>query len=316
MLEKLTHNKLPIFLLMLCIPLFACGSNSAGIPEGLLVSSKQTGNWEIFNLNVEEQIATRLTFEEPYFPDNMVGSDPATLAKVEGYDLEASWAPSGDQIALHSDRFGSYDILLINSDGSFVKNLTASADTNTGSNSEPDWSPDGKQIAFRSDRTGDVEIFTMNYDGSEVNQLTNTTGEDWTPTWSPDGKKIVFAHNSNGNWDIFSINPSGTNLTQLTNATWNNYLPDWSPNGEKIAFASNQSGNYDIWIMNSDGTSQKQITKEEAHQIEPVWSPDGKKIAFADGSSPDGWMTNIIDLDTGKIVETAQSGYPSDWIKK
>lgn len=315
MIKKLNFKKIPFFLALLCVSLSACGS-STSIPGGLLLSSRQTGDWEIFNLNVEEQISTRLTYEEPYLPNNLLGSDASTLAKVEGYDLEAAWAPSGDQIALHSDRFGSYDILLINSDGSFVKNLTTSVDVNTGANSEPDWSPDGKQIAFRSDRTGDVEIFTMNSDGSELRQLTNAVGEDWTPTWSPDGEKIAFANNSSGSWDIFSMNPSGTNLTQLTNNTWNNYLPDWSPDGKKIAFASNQAGNYDIWIMNPDGTSQKQLTKGEEHQIEPVWSPDGKKIAFAGGTSSLGWMINIIDLDTGNIVETPQSGYPSDWIKK
>src|SRR5581483_3533018 len=57
---------------------------------------------------------------------------------------------------------GDYEILVMNPDGTGIKQVT----NNTAFDGDPAWSPDGKQIAFTSKRDGNLEIYTMNADGS------------------------------------------------------------------------------------------------------------------------------------------------------
>jgi TolB protein len=82
--------------------------------------------------------------------------------------LEAfpSWSPGGKQIVFVRGTSGGplTDILVMNSDGTEVTQLTA--DDNPKFN--PRWSPDGKRIAFTWS-TDRYEIWTMNADGTALN---------------------------------------------------------------------------------------------------------------------------------------------------
>ena len=288
--------------------LTACGSgsdSSAELPSsGILVSSDQTGNWEVFIFNPESSITHQVTREAGYRTD--------LDAEVLGLDFEPAWSPDGQQIALVTDRRAVQELFIVGPDGSEIERLV---DAGAGVG-EPAWSPDGTQISFRSDQSGDPELYVIDVNGSNLRQLTHSPGEDWTPAWSPDGTRLAFAsRRSNGSWDIFAMRPDGSEITQLTNDSWDNYLPDWSPDGNRIAFASNRSGNWDIFTMDPDGSSVRQITDNPANDIEPVWSPDGRQLAFASirGSQGQGWEVFLVDLDGGRESGTGQQGYPTDW---
>ncbi|NIO48958.1 MAG: DUF5050 domain-containing protein [Candidatus Aminicenantes bacterium] len=116
--------------------------------------------------------------------------------------------PSLEQtkIAFQSNRDGSWEIYVMNADGSEQKRLT---NNHTGGVS-PSWSPDGKKIAFQSDRDENREIYVMNADGSEQKRLTNNRANDLYPSWSPDGKKIAFFSDRDGNWEIYVMNADGS----------------------------------------------------------------------------------------------------------
>ncbi len=288
--------------------LTGCGSgsdpNAELLGSRILVSSDQTGNWEVFIFNPESSITHQVTREAGYRTD--------LDAEVVGLDFEAAWSPDGQQIVLVTDRYATQELLVIDRAGSEIQRL----DSSEHGAGEPAWSPDGTQIAFRSDKSGDVELYVMNATGSNVRQLTHSPDEDWTPAWSPDGTRLAFAsRRSNGSWDIFTMRPDGSEVTQLTFDSWDNYLPDWSPDGHRIAFASNRSGNWDIFTMGPDGSSVQQLTDDEDSDIEPVWSPDGSQLAFATLRTPgSGYEVFLVDLDGGQESGTGQRGYPTDWI--
>ena len=287
--------------------LIGCGSggdpNTALLGSGILVSSKQTGNWEVFIFNPESSITHQVTREAGYQTD--------LDAEVLGLDFEAAWSPDGQQIVLVTDRSATQDLLVVDRAGSVIQQF----DSSVFGDGEPAWSPDGTQIAFRSDQSGDPELYVMGADGSDIRQLTHSPGEDWTPTWPPDGTHLAFSsRRGNGSWDIFTMRPDGSEVTQLTFDSWDNYLPDWSPDGNRIAFASNRSGNWDIFTMDPDGSSVQQLTDDLAADIEPVWSPDGKQLAFATlRTSISGWEVFLVDVDGGQASGTGQQGYPTDW---
>jgi Tol biopolymer transport system component len=297
------------------------GCGNSGLSEGLLISSDISGdNWEVLIYTNESEVAQRVTDAPPFLVDK--------LASVEGFDLEGSWSPDGEQIVLASDRTGYNDLFIVDTKGTVIQKLT-DGESKGGANHEPTWSPDGTQIAFRSDRLplestvvkghGDVELWIMNSDGSNIRQFTNSPGEDWTPSWSPDGQKIVFASRRvNGSWDLFikPVNSESEPPTQLTDGLSDNWLPAWSPDGEKIAFSSNRADEkFNIWTINADGTSLRQITNTPHESTEPVWSPDGKRLAFGEGNRK-GWSLAFVNLDDLKITFTKQSGYPSDWFEE
>ena len=108
--------------------------------------------------------------------------------------LAGGSSSSGDRIAFVSDRDGDDEILVMNADGTEVRQLTDNDDKDW----VPSWSPGGDRIAFMSARGGDWEIFVMNADGTEARQLTDNDDSDTGPSWSPGGDRIVFTSNRDG----------------------------------------------------------------------------------------------------------------------
>ena len=301
-----------VSVIFLTAALTGCGAD----PDpggGLLISSKQTGNWEVFAFHPKSSIVLQVTHEAGYVVDYDMLNPDEVAAEVEGFDFEPTWSPDGKRIVLVSDRYGIHELLIVDLHGSVLNKLTG-AGPGVG---EPAWSPDGTQIAFRGDYTEDrdVELFVMDADGSNVRQLTHSPGEDWTPTWSPDGTLLAFAsRRGNGSWDLFTMRKDGSEIAQLTSDEWDNYLPDWSPDGNQIAFSSNRNGNWDIFTMNLDGTAVRQLSDHPMPDIEPVWSPDGKSLAFASSrTGTRGWEIFFVEVESGQISGSGQAGYPTDW---
>jgi Tol biopolymer transport system component len=218
--------------------------------------------------------------------------------------------PSGGRIAFTSNRDGSYEIYVMNADGSGQTRLTS--DTAHDYNTQPSWSPDGSRIAFSSSGYNlSYAIYVINANGSGRTQLTSVIGTERQPSWSPDGSRIAitvgFPHiGYYGDLDIYVANADGSGQTQLTNnGSEGEFLPAWSPDGTKIVFTSNR---YGISIMNADGSGQTPLTNNAAIDGGHTWFPDGTKIAFllggdiyvmsADGSGQTP-LTNNAAINSG-----------------
>lgn len=88
-----------------------------------------------------------------------------------------SWSPDGSKIVSHFVDDETYDIFVINVDGSDPMYLT----DNSENDFAPVWSPDGTRIAFTSERDGNPEIYIMDIDGSNQIRLTNDPAGDFQP---------------------------------------------------------------------------------------------------------------------------------------
>lgn len=77
------------------------------------------------------------------------------------------WSPAGDQIVYQSPIGGSWDLYLINTDGSGKRQLTS----DPAIEGLPAWSPDGQWIAYLSDAGGNWGVWIIRADGSERQQL-------------------------------------------------------------------------------------------------------------------------------------------------
>lgn len=209
-------------------------------------------------------------------------------------EISPDWSPDGKQI-LFAARSGSWDIYVINADGSGLRNLT-----NTPGIHEytPSWSPNGKFIAFsggtpttkpRSNGNGTVtsvdttNIFVMNSDGSNMVQLTDDSS-NFRPEWSPDGGSIAFVRNRiDGYPEIFVMNADGSGQVNVTHFPERGVYgtdPAWSPDGRFIAFTRHTRAGSDIFVVDADGGNLRQLTNSSGRDTSPAWSPNGQWIAF------------------------------------
>jgi len=166
------------------------------------------------------------------------------------------WHPSGDSLIYASTRpDGNYDIRTINSDGSGLTELIATA-------AEEKWpcynpvNPD--QVVFQSDAAGNTDIWVYTIStATAVNITAGSPFRDEAPSWSPDGTAIVFHSDRGGFFDIWKVAPDGSGLTQLTNDARSDGYPVWNGDGSRIIFTRNR----EVWSMNPDGSDQKQLTR-------------------------------------------------------
>ncbi len=211
------------------------------------------------------------------------GSSPINLTNTDLRETRPDWSPDGRQLAFMGEGASqneTFDIFVMNEDGSGVTNLTPN--TPDWTDGEPAWSPDGSRIVVRSHRSGAGDLWTMAPDGSQATQLTSRGSFDTNARWSPDGQEVVFTRftgpleEGGTSWELFVINADGTGLTQLTSDERVNNEADWSPDGRWIVFSSGfvAEGRFqsDLFVMRPDGTDRLQLTFNEEANF-PVWVP-------------------------------------------
>jgi sugar lactone lactonase YvrE len=284
----------------LLITVLALGivSSAAATPPGpngrIVFSTNRNGNSELYSMNSEGSAERRLTWttssegDPAWSPDGTkiayVGADsgghsriwvmnadgtgqaqlPVAPAIESAVDIQPQWSPDGTQIAFASTRVDTWNVWVINADGSGLRRVT-----NFLSN-DPAWSPDGRQLAY----VGANAIGVVDADGGNPHWITASGGWAGSPSWSPDGRRLVFYRNDDRGYpgELYLVNPDGSNETQLTSGGFNNAHASWSPDGTQIAFQRTlrAPGNWHLWTMAADGSNARQVTTA-AEEFTPDW---------------------------------------------
>jgi Tol biopolymer transport system component len=226
------------------------------------------GNNEIAVLDMATQAITVLT------------SDPAD-------DRDPVWSPDGRRIVFASNRSGTYDLWVMNADGSSPAPITSSADDDRF----PAWSPDGSTLLFSRESVlgatlAAIDTACLSMPATCEGRVRPITTEhyDRFPAWAPGGGQIAFTtgdYAGDETTTIALMDLDGSNYTVLAGTGTSDSHPVWSPDGLRIAFVSNANRDEDLWIVGRNGDSLVQLTEDAALDVAPSWSPDGSLIVFA-----------------------------------
>ncbi len=203
----------------------------------------------------------------------IVGGKATRLTIHEGYESKPRWSFDGNQIAFQGNRFGNYDIYLVNKDGNSLKRLTH----HSSSDVDPSWSPNN-DIVFSTRRSyvqleRESEIYQLSPSESTPVRIMNGLGSG--AVVSPDGSMIALmmgscritreAYNGPANRNIWVYHKANDTYHQITNFEGQDIYPRWGKDGD-LYFLSTKNQKYNLYKVSiqSDGSlkpkSEKRLT--------------------------------------------------------
>ena len=177
-------------------------------------------------------------------------------------------------------------------------------------------SPDGSKIAYTApaqDKFGDMitEIWVANIDGSDKHIISKCSGFP-DIGWYDNSHLTKMEYDVN-HVDIISLDGKQKNLS-LTDQFSLSQSPFIAPNGKFVAFLARLLGvphKSGVFLLEADSGRIRILS--EAIVTEVSWSPDSKKIAYGEGNYSEKRKLKIINIETGKILDTGVYGYGVGW---
>ena len=151
-----------------------------------------------------------------------------TLTSSGALDTAPTWSPTGQEIAFTSDRSGTPQIYVMDTEGLNVRRLTTIGNWNDA----PSWNPSKQfgEIAYTARLEGYVfDIAVVDIATRQVRQLTQGRGSCEYPSWAPSGRHLTFACGRGGKWQIAVADRLGQTITMLPAGPGKNEQPDWGP---------------------------------------------------------------------------------------
>lgn len=196
---------------------------------------------------------------------------PSQLVASTREEYSPQFSPDGSRIAFVSDRSGSREIWVCDSNGSNLVQLTNFGGSQTGS---PRWSPDGRQIAFDSRPAGLSSIYVISAAGGAPRQLTEGNSENVLPSWSRDGRWIYFGSRRSGDWQIWRMTVTGERAEQVTRN--GGYEAFEAADGKTLYYAKREPG---IWRLSLGGGEETRIIEQAKWNY---WALFDQGICFLD----------------------------------
>jgi Tol biopolymer transport system component len=236
--------------------LFRIAASGSGKPKRL-ASVGEDGSEAVISHPAHRLVYTRELIDANVWRLEVPGphgkmSSPEKLISSTRDDRQAQFSPDGKKIVFSSNRAGSFEIWICDSDSSHAQQLT-SLGVFCGN---PSWSPDGQRIAFDSPVEGQWEIYVISVNGGKPKRLTNSPAADYVTHWSHDGDWIYFASDRSGESQVWRIAASGGEAARVTRkggfAALESLDSQW-------VYYTKSDGASSLWRVPRDGGEENQV---------------------------------------------------------
>jgi Tol biopolymer transport system component/DNA-binding winged helix-turn-helix (wHTH) protein len=223
---------------------------------------------------------------------------PTRLIASSRLDWAQEYSPDGMKVAFASERSGSNNIWICESEGVGCYQLT---DTLRAVN--PSWSPDRKGVVFSERTEGDKSHLSIaEIEGGFTRRLTFGDHNDVTPNWSHDGRWIYFSSDRAGESQIWKIPAEGGEPIQLTRA--GGLRPRESADGRFVYYADRQGPCYIRKVPVNGGAELPVMVGRTTRS--GLWTLWENQIVHADYGNPTVGVY-AFDLDTGHLNQLFSS---------
>lgn len=245
-----------------------------------------SGDFNIYRVDVSD--STRPT------------SPPIKLTSSTRLDFNPQYSPDGKRIVFQSDRSGSNEIWMCNSDGANPVQVT-SLNKIAGT---PRWSPDGQQIAFDLYPDGRGDIYVISAGGGLPRPIVTGDSEDHLPSWSIDGRWIYFASHRTGERQVWKVPAEGGKPVQVTKQGGG--IAFESPDGRYVYYIKDFAPG--IWRVPVDGGEEIQVFDSFRSELFGDWAVVSDGVYFINPDAKDGVAIEFFNFATRKVKQVAALG--------
>ena len=170
-----------------------------------LTLSKQDGNLDIYTLELDTQVLTRLT-ERP------------------SIDTEPAWTPDSKYLLFTSNRAGAPQIYRIAAVGGRAERVTFEGNYNA----RPRLGPDGKQMALVHNDRGNYRIALVGMERGYL-QVLSKGHLDESPSFAPNGETLIYATRDGQRGVLATVTSDGRIHQRISSLEGDVREPAWSP---------------------------------------------------------------------------------------
>ena len=213
-------------------------------------------------------------------------------------EFAAHYSADGRKIVFVSDRTGSEEIWVADSEGQGAREITNFRGHSVGS---PRWSSDGNWIAFDSTLDGGAGIYIVGEDGRGLRKLTTLSNSSVRPSWSRDGRWIYFGSSRSGTWQIWKIRPEGGQPIQVT---FDGGREGFEDLGGRFLYYTKQPPIEGIWRISVQTSGQATAQKVSENGEQGKWGLGDRGLYYL--STPS--SLKFLDFSTMRPHTIALSG--------
>ena len=251
------------------------------------------------------------------------GGDAIQLTFHEAHDYKAVWSKDGNNIAFASNRYGNFDVFVMDAMGGQAKRLTF----HSNDESPYSFTHDDADIIFGAIRQDGVkhrqfphrsqsELYSVPTEGGRVDQLLTFPAEDVQV--SSDGGMLIYQDKTGGEseWrkhhqsavtkDIWTYNTTTSEHKMITSFVGEDRQPVFSQDEKSFYYLSEEAGSFNVFKMSIDNPNEKeQLTNFNLHPVRFLsmgngtlcFGYDGELYTMKEGSEPSKVQVKIRTQD-------------------